>query len=896
MQRRKSVRLTFATLGLCLSSSISAGMVPGVVEGAIAADLGNQQPGRIAQTDRRKAEADRLLQQGIEQFQTSQFEAALQSWQQALSLYRQIQDRQGEGNALGNLGLAYHALGNYPQAIAYHEQALAILREIKDRQGEGQSLGNLGNAYFSLGNYPQAIAYHEQALAILREIKDRLGEGNALGNLGNAYFSLGNYPKAIAYQEQRLAIARELKDRLGEGKALGNLGNAYRALGNYPKAIAYQEQSLAIARELKDRLGEGNALGNLGVAYFSLGNYPKAIAYQEQHLAIAREIQDRLGEGNALGNLGLAYRALGNYPQAIAYHEQHLAIARELKDPDGERIALNNIAVALEKQQQPELAILFYKESVNVVETIRTGLKPLSRQLQESYTQTVAGTYRALADLLLAQGRVLEAQQVLELLKIQELRDFTRDTRAGGATKGVPLNAVEAPVKPPFDTLIALGLKLTDCESQQPRCPEREQLLAQRAAATQQFNQQAERLRRLIRQQGSQDPAQLQQQELTVAAANIVKAQPKTVLIYPLVLEDKLWLVYGVQAGKEAVTFASREVPVTRKQLSETVTQFRTLLETPRSNVKQLQQVSQKLYGWLVAPLRPQLDANGIQNLVFSLDRSTRYMPLAALHDGKQYLVQRFTLSTILTAGLTNTTDKLSANPAQNAVLGLGLSNAVAGFSALPNVPEELDTIVRSKATDPKGVFPGSELLNQAFTLSAFKNLIDYRILHIATHGKFVSEDPEQSFLVLGNGQPLKVPDIRNLSDLGSIHLAVLSACETAKGGQDKEGIEVAGLSYYFLTQNVKSVIASLWLVNDASTSLLMQRFYKHLATGKMTKAEALRQAQLSFLKENATAKDAPARIDVEVRVEPGSRANQARSAFSHPYYWAPFILIGNSL
>ncbi len=91
-----------------------------------------------------------------------------------------------------------------------------------------------------------------------------------------------------------------------------------------------------------------------------------------------------------------------------------------------------------------------------------------------------------------------------------------------------------------------------------------------------------------------------------------------------------------------------------------------------------------------------------------------------------------------------------------------------------------------------------------------FDNLIDYRILHIATHGKFVSEDPEQSFLVLGNGQPLKVPDIRNLSNLGSIHLAVLSACETAKGGQDKEGIEVAGLSYYFLTQNVKSVIASL--------------------------------------------------------------------------------------
>ncbi len=654
--------------------------------------------------------------------------------------------------------------------------------------------------------------------------------------------------------------------------------------------------ALAQAQTVDARKAEADRLLQQGIEQFQTSQFAAALQSWQQALSLYRQIQDRRGEGKALGNLGIAYRALGNYPQAIAYQEQRLAIAREIKDPDGERIALNNIAVALEKQQQPELAILFYKESVNVVETIRTGLKPLSRQLQESYTQTVAGTYRRLADLLLAQGRVLEAQQVLELLKIQELRDFTRDTRAGGETKGAPLNAVEAPVKPPFDTLIALGLKLTDCESQQPRCPEREQLLAQRAAATQQFNQQAERLRRLIRQQGSQDPAQLQQQELTVAAANIVKAQPKTVLIYPLVLEDKLWLVYGVQAGKEAVTFASREVPVTRKQLSETVTQFRTLLEDPRSDVKQLQQVSQKLYGWLVAPLRPQLDANGIQNLVFSLDRSTRYMPLAALFDGQQYLAQRFTLSTILTAGLTNTTDKLSPNLSENPVLGLGLSNPVPGFNPLPHVPAEIDGIVRSQATDTRGIFQGSKYLNQTFTLNAFKNLIDYRILHIATHGKFVSEDPEQSFLVLGNGQPLKVPDIRNLSDLGSIHLAVLSACETAKGGQDKEGIEVAGLSYYFLTQNVKSVIASLWLVNDASTSLLMQRFYKHLATGKMTKAEALRQAQLEFLQAKLTVEDAPQRSDL-IATGPGqSEGRQPLANFAHPYYWAPFILIGNSL
>ncbi|NEU76423.1 CHAT domain-containing protein [Hassallia byssoidea VB512170] len=301
----------------------------------------------LAQTvNPRKASADRLLQQGLQQYQTSQFTAALQSWQQALKIYREIKDRQSEGNALGNLGVAYDSLGDYPKAIEYQQQRLAIAREIKDRQGEGQSLGNLGNAYHSLRDYPKAIEYQQQHLAIAREIKDRKSEGKALGNLGLAYYDLGNYPKAIEYQKQHLAIAREIKDRGSEGAALGNLGLAYYSLGDYPKAIEYLQQILAIAREIKDRQSEGNALGNLGIAYHSLGDYPKAIEYQQQILAIAREIKDRQGEGAALGNLGVAYDSLGDYPKAIEYQQQRLAIAREIKDRQGEGQSLGNLGLA----------------------------------------------------------------------------------------------------------------------------------------------------------------------------------------------------------------------------------------------------------------------------------------------------------------------------------------------------------------------------------------------------------------------------------------------------------------------------------------------------------------------------------------------------------------------
>jgi CHAT domain-containing protein/lipopolysaccharide biosynthesis regulator YciM len=306
----------------------------------------SQFPAIAQTTDAREAEADRLMQQGIQQYQTSQLRAAQNSWQQALQIYRALKNRQGEAWALGALGFAYRSLGNYAQAIEYSQQSLTIARSIKDRQSEGRALSNLGAAYLSLGNYAQAIDSTQQSLAIARSIKDRQGEGVQLGNLGIAYGSLGNYAQAIEYSQQWLAIARSIKDRQSEGRALGNLGIAYNYLGNYTKSIEYTQQQLVIARSIQDRYGEGNALGNLGLAYNYLGNYAKAIEYAQQQLVIARSIQDRLGEGAALRNLGIAYSSLGNDAKAIEYAQQSLAIARSIKDRLGESAALGSLGIA----------------------------------------------------------------------------------------------------------------------------------------------------------------------------------------------------------------------------------------------------------------------------------------------------------------------------------------------------------------------------------------------------------------------------------------------------------------------------------------------------------------------------------------------------------------------
>ncbi|MEH2053748.1 CHAT domain-containing protein, partial [Nostoc sp.] len=635
---------------------------------------------------------------------------------------------------------------------------------------------------------------------------------------------------------------------------------------------------------------EGKALGNLGLAYSNLGNYAKAIEYEQQWLEIAREIKDRQSEGAALGNLGLAYNNLGKYAKAIEYYQQVLAIAQEIKDRQSEAIALSNIAWSLEKQQQSELAIVFYKQSVNVRESIRNDIRTLPREQQESYTQTVADTYRRLADLLLSQGRLLEAQQVLELLKIQELRDFTRNARAGGETSGIALARIEEEILNKYGTLIVFGQQVYECE--QKKCSTLSQLRDQLDVLTQKFQQDTNAFRKTLQDRLAKDPALLEPEQLRTTAAKIVTAEPGTVLIYPLVLKDKIRILLASRAGEKGVVFRSFETPVNQLQLWKTVNQFRTQLSSPE-DLREVKTTSKQLYNWLLQPLEKEIKDKNIHHLVFSLDRSTRYIPMAALFDGQQYLIERYSVSTILNAGLTDVKERLPHNKQEIRVLAMGVSKAFPGFNALSNVPNELATIIQQSGKAQQGIFPGSEFLNEKFTFSSLRdNLTGNKILHLATHGKFESGRPENSYLLSGSGEPLTVDKIQTLGNyMSDTHLVVLSACETALGGENADGLEISGMSFYFLTNGAKAVIASLWLVNDASTSQLMQQFYQNLSTGQMTKTEALRQAQLTMLKSNSQGSDSN-RSSVNYKLGQGEQSISRN--LSHPYYWAPFILIGN--
>lgn len=757
-----------------------------------------------------------------------------------------------------------------------------------------------------MGEYSKALEFYQQALAIYKEVGqqvlankkeagDRTGEGKTLDSIGLIYQNLEQYPKALEFYQQALAIAREVGDKAGEGTTLNNIAALYNTQEQYPKALEFLSQALVIVREIGDKVGEGKTLNNIAVIYRNLGQYPKALEFYQQALALQREISDKAGQGMTLSGIGKVYFQLNQYPKALEFFSQALAINREVSDKSGEGITLSNMGVLLEQQKQPELAIVFYKQSVNVTEAIRQEIRVLPHEQQESYTKTVADTYRSLANLLLSQGRILEAQQVLELLKIQELRNFTKDTRAGGQTSGIALNATEEQIVKEYGSLIAFGQQVEQC--QQTRCPQLSQLLDQRDVLTQQYNQGVGQLDKEIRDRRAQDDAFLDPKKL-LKAKEIVEAQPGTVLIYPLVMEDKIWLLWASKGG----IVKTLQVPnVGQRQLAETVLKFRQLLQNPSSNVAEVKATSKQLYDWLILPLEPELKTNKIQNLVFSLDRAARYIPMSALFDGEKYLIENYAVSTVLSADLTDMRDRLPLGTQNTSILALGLSNAVAGFNPLPNVPAELDAIVRKAPNDQQGIYPGVKFLNKAFDFRALRdNLTGHQLLHIATHGQFVPGSPDASYLLLGTGDKLEIPKIATLQDLVNVQLVVLSACETALAGAGQDGREINGISYYFLNGGAKAVMASLWSVNDDSTRQLMQNFYSYLAKGTstspMTKAEALRQAQLSMLRgESTTRGNAEQRSIIAVVPKPGS-TNSSAPGFSHPYYWAPFILIGNSL
>lgn len=847
---------------------------------------------------------DILIKTGNAYKALGQHQAALESYQQALAIVRQDKGKRylTEGEILDRIASVYDNL-QYEAALTAYQELLASARQKNNQTEEGWALNSIGTVYKNLGRYQSALTSYQSALAIVNQMKLRSPnanmnnfEGAILNNIGTVYEQLGQYPTALESYQKALTIVRDLSQRQA---TLINIGSAYEQMTRYSEALESYDRALAVARGVSDRPFEGITLLHQGKVYQKIGQHQTALESYQQALAILREVGNRPGEGWALNNIGEAYEHLQQHQTALEHYQQALAIREEVGDKAGKGLTFNNIASTLEAQNKPELAIIFYKQSVNITEEIRKDIQVLSKEQQQSYTQTIASTYRNLADLLLKQNRILEAQQVLDLLKVQELEDYLRNVRGNEQTgQGIPNTPPEQEIKQGYDELlnkaIQIGKERTQIEKISPanRTPDQQKRLLEirknEQEITKQFseflkspavNSAVGQLRQIT---GGES---LNLKDFNSLRDNLQRLEQNAVVLYPLILDDRLELIL-VTAYSPPIR---RTVNIKREQLNQAILEARKALTNPISNPKI---PTSKLYELLIKPIENDLVKADAKTIIYAPDGQLRYIPLAALYDGKQWLIERFRINNITAASLTDFNTKpqeklqVLAGAFTQGSYNFKVGERNFSLSGLPFAGREVENLAT--------IIPDTtKLLDREFNRDIILLMNDYSVVHLATHAEFVAGQPENSFILLGNGEKITLRDIESWS-LPKVDLFVLSACQTAVGGMGN-GQEILGFGYQIQRTGARAAIASLWSVDDGGTQTLMDAFYSVISRGNITKAEALRQAQIALIGGNYSTITQQRGLASEAIIN-SSPAPQVQHQLSHPFYWAPFILIGNGL
>jgi CHAT domain-containing protein/Tfp pilus assembly protein PilF len=806
---------------------------------------------------------------------------------QALLLKRALGDQYEEAVSLNNIGMVYSDLGEKQKALDYYNQSLALERVLGNRSGEASTLANIGLVYSDLGEKQKALNYYSLALSLHRALGNQSGEAVTLNNIGSVFHALGAEQRALDHYSLALPLLRAIGDRFGEAAILANIGTVYRNLGEKQKALEYFNQALPLNRALGDRPGEAVTLTNIGRVYNDLGGKQKALDYLSQALPLHREVGSRSGEAATLDYIGRVYYDLEKKQKALEYYNQSLALFRALLDPLGQAGVLSDLMRTWRDQKQPEIAVFFGKQAVNEIQQIRANIRGLEKETQQSFLKAQANTYRLLADILIAEGRLPEAQRVLEILKNEEYFEFIRrdDRQAASLTAPMELTKKEKELSNKYAenaaSVTSVGNEWATLRAKPARTPEEEKHLAELTGQLKIANQAWSKfLDDLHLEMAKSKQPQTTVENLQENASGLQRVVRQlgagTVALYTLVGEEKYHVIL-VTANVQV----AREYTITSGELNAKVAAYRDALLDPHSDPVPK---AQELYKILVGPVAKDLEGAQATTLMWSLDGVLRYIPLAALYDGHEYLVEKYRNIVFTPASI----PELAARPTVThwSGLAMGVSKSYGGMSTLPAVPAELHAIIRETGTaESAGVMTGHTMLDDSFTEDNLKQALlqKYPLIHIASHFVFGAGNDTDSYLLLGGkeagGQRLTLAELNADPDISfnDVELLTLSACNTALSIPG-DGREVDGLGILAQRKGAKAVMATLWSVYDPSTSLLMQTFYRNWTTGlPLSKAEALRRAQLALLHGGAD-----------------QTGSGSKLPYAHPYYWAPFILIGN--
>jgi len=852
-----------------------------------------------------------LVQQGIELYQSGKYPEAIALLQQALS---QSSEPQNRAVILNNLAQSYRQIGKLDRAIAHWDQAIEIYQSSKDninRRLVAQLIIEQAQAYNDLGQHERAISLLQEAQKIANKSQDPLTESAAQGVLGNAYWAIGDYDRAINAHQDSLKIAREQKNTGYITTALNNIGNVYvsraerylnqanaanlegddaeesrltqlaqkdtngaldafqqsvqessaggmtqiRALLNLNRMLENSQlqannitipakedliasnraQALRLLETEPDSQDKAYALINLAVSN-NLSSARGKIAKDgnlnstqllEKALTVARNIGDRRAESFALGTLGQVYESDNQYTKAMELTRQAQFASQQINAADSLYRWQWQSGRIFKLTGQRQQAIASYEQAIATLQSIRGDIVAANKELQFNFRDSVEPVYRQLIALLLdspssvvnSKELTIEKTQnlskvlnVLDLLKLAELQNFFGDE--------------------------CVQVALNNATKEQ---------VAQANVTREQIAQSKALLGKIAQGKGN-------------LSDSLKLADPKTAVIYSVILDDHSEMILQLADG----TLKNYRVPMDTKLMQTEIDRLRALLEK-RSTDEYLFQ-AKKIYDALIRPMEADIAAAKPSTLIFIQDGVLRKVPMAALHDGKEFLIQKYALAR--TPSLSLTSPKAYHGNFQGLIVGLTVERPP--FEALPNV--------RAEVTGVQKILGGTELLDKSFTVKNFQEKLEknsYPIVHMATHGKF-GVDSESTFL-LGYDSLITIDELdkilRSRSAIASgsssrrqpVELLTLSACQTA-AGDNRSALGIAGVA---VRAGVKSALATLWFINDESTVPLVEEFYTQLRQPNVTKAEALRRAQLKLI---------------------------ANEDYNHPAVWSPFLLIGNWL
>jgi CHAT domain-containing protein/Tfp pilus assembly protein PilF len=853
--------------------------------------------------------ASMLISIGSDFSDLGENQKALDYFNKALLIRRKLKDKIGEAFSLTYLGSTYQELGDKQKAVVLFSEAKGLYVSVGDKIGEARINGHLGSLFNELGEKAKSIELYNKSLALCRANSDKNGEIDILNALGIVYEELGDAEKGLENFTLALSLSQSLGNKTKEANSLHNIGRAYQDLGKHKLAIESLNKALNLRRISGNKRGQAGTLVSLGLSYGELQEPKATLQFLDEALSLFREIGDKNGEAATLNNAAVVLLTLGNVQKAFAYLKDALALARFTNNRRVEAEALYGLSVIFISQNNLRAGIFLGKIAINKLQELRTDVKKIEKNLQQNYLRSFEDVYKSTVAFLIIQTRLAEAFQIINLFKDQEYFDLAADRPAVPAILTLRESELAAELVRTTQSLASISREISSLESEEGinKSSNKEKTesigskLNRANGEYQAFFQVLERQFQSSPDEKDKEPLVPDLQNIqTALRATSASTGQKTVAIYTVIFRNNFLALIVTDNSIDWVA------SVAKNDLSTQAQQLLYLLRHPDYDPRP---ISKEIYDLVFAPIAGKLPEN-TQTIVWSLDGPLKYLPMPVLYDGNKYLVERYN-NVVITRS-----DKeriLRNSSAIKSGIGFGVSEphtfnfqgGMVSLEGLPSVKIELKKIFTG--TGSSGVLAGDVLLDAKFTKASIFSALQKRpsIVHIASHFRFMPGDESRSFLLLGDGSYLTLEDLKEQNGIfQGVDLLTLSACQTAVQRTNTNGREIDSFAELAQRLGAGAVLASLWEVSDESTAELMARFYQNYIKLGENKATAIRLSQLALLngeysklstknRQISQGDDEQNNINI-IPAEMLPFKPPSGAPFAHPFYWSPFILIGN--